>query len=605
MTYTLKERKEVAPQDKWNVEALYPSLTQWQEKLKTYEKPKEGSRFAAITQYKGRLHEGAEVVKECLETIFKTSRDLTNLSTYAHLRHDEDITHNEHKQAFGLISAIMHDFATQAAWFEPELIALPQQTLDQYLGSPLLAPYRFHLEKELRIKSHTLSPDQEQLLALAGKALDAPHKAFSAINDADFKFGKVADGKGQEHELTHGTYAIYVRAHDPVLRKNAFQAMQGKYGRYENTLAELLNGEVQAHVFNARARHYSSCLDAALFPKNIDTQVYHSLITAVHNKIDVLHNYVKVRKRLLKIKEIYPWDFAVPLIDQVDIKMPFEQAVDVLIESVAPLGKQYQITLEKGLKENRWVDRFENKNKRSGAYSSGSYDSMPYILMNYRDLLRDVFTLTHEAGHSMHSYLSRENQPYHYAGYPIFLAEVASTFNEELLIRRLLESAKTKEEKIFLINQKIDDIRGTLFRQTLFAEFELAIHTLAEQDIPLTPAKLNELYRDLNKFYYGPEVVLDPTLDSEWARIPHFYYDFYVFQYATGISAAMALAEKVTHGKREDQEAYLEFLKSGSSRYPIDTLKLAGVDMRSPQPVEMAIHSFDKWVKELDKLTLN
>lgn len=600
----LIERKAVSDQDKWNVEALYPSLNTWQEQLKLYEKG-EDSRFPEIVQFKGRLGEGADVVKACLEKMLQTSRALSRLYTYAHLRHDEDITDDAHKQALSKITSILHNFSTEIAWFEPELIALPQQTLDNYLGSPILAPYRFHLEKILRIKNHTLSPEQEQLMALAGKALEAPHKAFSAINDADFKFGKVQDSDGKEHELTHGTYAIYIRSQDPILRKNTFQTMQGQYGRYENTLAELLNGDVQGRVFNARARRYKSCLEASLYPKNIDPEVYHALIKAVHNKIGVLHDYAKVRKRLLKVKEIYPWDFSVPVIDQVDIKMPFHEAVEVLIDSVAPLGKTYQATLLKGLKDERWVDRFENKNKRSGAYSSGCYDSMPYILMNYRDLLRDVFTLTHEAGHSMHSYLSRENQPYHYSSYPIFLAEVASTFNEELLIRRLLANAKSKEEKIFLINQKIDDIRGTLFRQTLFAEFELAIHTLAEQDIPLTPLKLNELYRDLNAFYYGPEVTLDETIQWEWARIPHFYYDFYVFQYATGISAAMALAEKVTQGGLTDQEAYLDFLKSGCSRYPIDTLKLAGVDMRSPAPVELAIQSFDKWVKELDRLTQN
>lgn len=605
MTSTLTERKNVADADKWNVEALCPSLQSWKERLKKYEKPAQGSRFPQIVQFKGRLHEGPAVVKECLEHLLIESRELSTLFTYAHLRHDEDITEDEHKQAFSQISSVLHDFSTETAWFEPELIALPEKTLDLYLDSPLLAPYRFHLEKILRVKQHTLPPEQERLIALAGKAMEAPHKAFSALNDADFKFGKVQDSKGVEHELTHGSYAIHIRSHDPVLRKNAFQRMHGKYAEYENTLAELLNGDVQGHIFYARSHHYNTSLEAALFPKNIDVEVYHALIKAVHNKIDVLHNYVSLRKRLLKQTELHPWDFAVPLIDQVDIRMPFHEAVDILIESVTPLGPEYQNTLLKGLKEDRWVDRFENKNKRSGAYSSGCYDSMPYILMNYRDLLRDVFTLTHEAGHSMHSYLSRSHQPYQYASYPIFLAEVASTFNEELLIRRLLENAKSREEKIFLINQKIDDIRGTLFRQTQFAEFELAIHSLAEQEIPLTPLKLKEIYRDLNAFYYGPELTNDPLADVEWARIPHFYYDFYVFQYATGISAAMALAEKVGKGSTADQNAYLDFLKSGSSRYPIETLKLAGVDMRSPAPVEMAIASFDRWVKELDKLTQN
>lgn len=596
----LIERNKVEKKDQWNVEALYPTFEEWQKDYQILVEKKDQPRWPL--NQKGHLGESPQILKEALEKILELSRKIHKLYTYAHLRHDEDITNDKYKQAFSQITSILHDFAQEMAWFEPELIALPESTIQAYLASPTLAPYRFHIEKIVRIRHHMLPHEQEELLALAGKALQAPYKTFSAINDADFKFGKVKDSKGQETELTHGSYAIFIRDQDRLLRENAFKQFHGKYKDFENTLCELLNGQVQGHVFEARARKYSSCLEAALFPKNIDVDVYHSLIKAVHSKIDVLHKYNRLRKKILNLPELHLYDMYVPLTSQVDIRIPYEEAEEIIVTAVAPLGSEYQDTLQKGFKSERWVDRFENKNKRSGAYSSGCYDSMPYILMNYKKLLRDVFTLAHEAGHSMHSLMSHKNQPYHYGDYPIFLAEVASTFNEELLTRLLLQRAKTKEEKIFLINQKIEDIRGTLFRQTMFAEFELTLHQMAEQNIPLTPLQLKETYHKLNAFYFGPSTTVDSEIDIEWARIPHFYYNFYVFQYATGISAALALAERVCSGGDAEREAYLSFLKSGCSRYPIETLQLAGVNMHSPEPVEAAIKTFDKLVDQLSNI---
>lgn len=595
----VKERSEVPQSDRWNVEAMFPTFDAWKKDFETVSRGNQKPHWPELAAYKGKLHESAPKLKSALELFFFLDRALSTLYTYAHLRHDEDITNDEHKVAYSKALALVQDFQQEASWFEPELLALPDATMDGFLASPVLADYRFYLEKTIRVKPHMLSAEKEELMALAGQALQVSHKAFSAINDADFKFGTVLNSKGKELELTHGLYGLYIRDQDRTLRKNAFMQMHGTYSKYENTLCELINGQVQSHVFNMRARKYKSSLEASLFPRNIDTAVYHALIQAVNEELGSLHKYVELRKRLPGVDQLHLYDMYVPLSADVDIRMPYLEAEEIVVESVAPLGSEYQNALRKGFKEQRWVDRYENKNKRSGAYSSGCYDSMPYILMNYKDVLKDVLTLAHEAGHSMHSLLSHNNQPYQYGDYPIFLAEVASTFNEELLMRLLLERLKSKEEKIFLLTQKIEDIRTTLFRQTMFAEFELFIHDMAEKNIPLTPKLLKEEFRKLNAKYFGPAVVIDEQADIEWARIPHFYYNFYVYQYATGISAALALAERVVKGGNAEREAYLSFLKAGSSKYPIEILQMAGVDMRSPQPVKAAISKFSSLIDQL------
>lgn len=599
----LKLREDVAQEDTWNVEDLFPSLEKWQGSYKDLSGNGSRPRWPELADCKGRLHEGAERLKETFDIYFKLLRELESVYCYAHLRHDEDTANNDHKTAYGQAMGLYHDFAQEASWIEPEILSLPEETLQSYLESPSLVDYRFHLEKIVLVKPYTLSPEKEELLAMAGKALQTARKAFSAINDADFDFGEVVDGKGEKHRLTHGSYSLYVRNQDRTLRKNTFESLQGKYGRYENTLCELLSGVVNQHAFNARARGYDSCLEAALQPKNIDTNVYHSLIKAVRENLEPLHKYMRLRKKLLGLDELHLYDMSVPITKDMDITMNYADAEEVIVQSVSALGEEYQQHLDKGLKDDRWVDRYENENKRSGAYSSGCYNSHPYILMNYKGLLRDVFTLAHEAGHSMHSLYSRKNQPFHYSDYSIFVAEVASTFNEDLLSRLLMERAQSKEERIFLVNQKVEDIRNTLFRQTMFAEFELMIHDWVEKDIPLTPAKLNEEYHKLAAVYFGPDVVIDKEIQWEWARIPHFYYNFYVYQYATGISAALCLADRVVKEGAPARDAYLSFLKGGSSQYPVDILRMAGVDMCTPDPVKSAIQRFAGLVDDLEELT--
>lgn len=598
----VKAREEVPLEDRWNVEALYPNLSEWEEDFKIFLNHHPIPQWSQLQQYQGKLHQSPETLKEALDSVMEIDRKLSLLYTYAHLRHDENIANPDFKQMYEKVLNSAHAFAQQTAWLQPEILALPNDQLKHYLQDSVLAPYHFYLEKLVRLKAHTLSPENEKLLALANQPLQTAQKAFSAISDADFKFGSVEDSEGRERPLSHATYGIYIREHDRTLRERAFKKYHQQYFSYENTLGELLNGQVRAHVFNAKARHYTSCLEAALQPKNIDTSVYHSLIKAVNDRINVLHKYMKLRKKILGVDQLHLYDVYVPLIKEVDIQIPYQEAEEIVIESVAPLGAEYQNLLRQGLKEQRWVDRYENQNKRSGAYSSGCFDSMPYILMNYKSLLRDVFTLAHEAGHSMHSLYSRRHQPYQYSDYPIFLAEVASTFNEDLLSRLLIKHCTNPSEKIYLINQQIEDIRGTLFRQTMFAEFELFIHEQIEKGNPLTPTSLKEHYRHLNAKYFGPDVVIDSEIEIEWARIPHFYYNFYVFQYSTGISAALALANRVIQGGEEERQAYLTFLKAGSSHYPIDILKQAGIDMTSPAPVHAAIQKFDTLLTELDTL---
>lgn len=593
------DRCTVEKEDQWNVDALFANMNLWEQAFVKAVPSMEKPRWPALGAFKGKLGTSAESLKEALEMQFSLSRELSILYTYAHLRHDEDITNDLHKGAYNKITALCHDFAEESSWLEPELLALDETLLNRLIADPILADYRFHLEKIIRIKKHMLSPQGEELLAMAAKAMQAPGKAFSAINDADFKFGTIQDSSGNENELTHGLYSLYLRDHDRKLRENAFKKLQNQYLSYENTLCELINGQIQSHVFNAKARNYSSCLEAALYPKNIDTKVYHALIKAVNDNIGGLHRYVQLREKVMGIGQLHLYDMYVPLTSAVDIRMSYKEAEEIVIESVASLGVEYQNLLKKGFKEQRWVDRYENKNKRSGAYSSGCYDSMPYILMNYKGILRDVFTLAHEAGHSMHSLMSHKHQPYQYGGYPIFLAEVASTFNEDLLMQLMLERAKNKDERIFLINEKIEDIRATLFRQTMFAEFELLIHEFAEKNIPLTPKLLKDEYYKLNRRYFGENVVIDDEAAVEWSRIPHFYYNFYVFQYATGISAALALSERVSNGSNSERDEYLSFLKAGCSRYPIDILQSAGVDMRTPNPVAEAITKFGTLVSQL------
>lgn len=595
-------RSSVKTEDMWNVQALFPNLDTWKVHFAHAKADAEILNIDKMAELKGKLGDNANNLLFVIEKLFEGMRYLEKLYTYAHLRHDEDTANNTPLVALKNITSLIQEYQEKTAWIEPEILTIEKSKLEQFMASPSFIEWQFYLEKLLHLREHTLSPDKEELLAQASQALTAPSKIFRAINDADFSFGHVKDSDNKKHLLTHGSYLQLIKNQDRTLREHAFKAYHNKFKEYENSITEMLNGHVQYHLFNSRARKYPSCLHAALFNKNIDPKVYHTLIDTIHNNLHVLHKYVALRKKLLGLDEIHLYDMYVPLLPNVNIKRDYQTAEQEVIEAAAPLGQEYQELLKHGLQHARWVDRYENKNKRSGAYSSGCYDSEPYILMNFHGDIREEFTLMHEAGHSMHSLLSAKNQPYQYYEYPIFVAEVASTFNEELLRSYLLKKTTDKNEKIYLLNQAIEDIRATLFRQVMFAEFELLIHKLAQQQIPLTPTILKDEFYKLNLLYFGDDAVVDKEIAIEWARIPHFYSNFYVYQYATGISAALTLADRVLNGGNEEKENYLNFLKSGGSKYPIDLLKTAGVNMLSPEPVEKAIHYFDMLIGEMNRL---
>ncbi len=597
-----QERTAIDKRFLWNVENLYSSWEEWEADMKKWGREEKETHWPELAAFRETWKQSPENLKSLIEFCSEVDRQLSKLYTYAHLRHDEDVAEETAKKAYSRIVSLSYAFRQETAWIEPEMLQLPEEVLNKMIYSPALKEYAFHLEKIVRQKKHTLAANEEELLAMSGKALETASQAFGAFNNADLKFPTVEDSQGKLRELTHGKYLLYLRDKDRKLREGAFKSLHKSFAAFENTLSELLSGQIQRHVLEMRARKYGSCLEAAIFPNQIDLKVYSALIQAVRSHLPALHRYMYLRKEAMGLDKLHLFDLHVPLVKEVEMGMSYEQATKVIIESVAILGEDYQRALNQGLTQERWVDRYENARKRSGAYSSGCFDSMPYILMNYHGTFNDVMTLTHEAGHSMHSFLSRRSQPYHYSQYSIFVAEVASTFHEELLLRHLLSQVETKEQKAFLINQKLDDMRATLLRQTMFAEFELKIHTFAEQGIPLTPALLKAEYRKLNEEYFGPDVHIDDEVEIEWARIPHFYYNFYVYQYATGISAAHALVDKVLKGGEQARDNYLKFLSSGCSLYPIDVLQVAGVDMRTPAPVEAAMHHFDELVTELGGL---
>lgn len=596
-----KERKEVEIDDQWDVASLYPSLEAWKEDFSELTKDRtEKGCWPHLGSYQGKIGEDSGKLTSLLNDTLEIERRLYKLYTYAHLRHDEDVSNETYKEVYDKISLLYYDFQNETSWVQPEILQLPEETLETYLKDAKLESHHIYLKKLSVLKPHTLSADKEHLLSLAGKALQAPQKTFGVFNNADLKFGMIEDEKGEEVELTHGSYGLYLQSKDRTLRKNAVLGLHRRFQEFENTVSELLNGQVQTDVFEAKARHYSSSLDAALTPHQIDPEVYHNLIATVRKNLPVLHRYVSLRKKFLGYEKLHFYDLYVSLIPKFEKHYSYPEAVQLVLDAVKPLGNEYHQILAKGLGEERWVDRYENARKRSGAYSSGCYDSIPYILMNYNGTLRDVMTLAHEAGHSVHSHYSNQHQPFQYSNYPIFVAEVASTFNEELLFRHLMENAATSEERCYLLNQKIDDIRATLFRQTQFAEFELMTHTLAEKGVPLTAASLKEIYRKLNEDYYGPDLVIDPEIEVEFLRIPHFYTSFYVYQYATGISAANALVERLMKEGDKAREDYLKFLSSGSSKYPVELLEIAGVNMRESAPIQTLIDRFSELVNEFE-----
>ena len=590
-------RNEIPEADKWDLSRLFASADKWSEDFAWIQ-----ATFPRLTNWKGRLGESATTLAEMLE--FEKALDLKieRVYHYASLQLAEDSANPDYLARIAQLQNLLTTIGEVASFITPEIQAIDDDAFAQFLEDPSLKDWRVRLHKIRRMKPHVLSEKEERLLALGSAALDGYDDAFSQLTNVDMKFGVLRDGKGEERPLTQSSFSSFLVKRDHELRKRAFHQFYAEFQDHQFTLAAALAYSVKADVFRARARNYPSALEASLFKDDIPVAVYDGLITSVRQNLAPLFRYYELRRRVLGLSELHQYDTYVPLVAEIETNVSFEEAIEKVLASLTPLGTEYVDSLGEGLR-GRWCDRYESKGKRSGAFSSGSYGAPPYILMNYkRDVFSDVYTLAHEAGHSMHTWYSQRTQLYQDADYPIFLAEVASTFNEELLTHHLLEQTDDRKMRAYIINRQIDDIRGTLFRQTMFAEFEKVIHAIEERGDALTLDVFKSEYRKLLEAYFGSGVVLDPELDLECLRIPHFYSAFYVYKYATGVSAAIALAERLLEKAPGAVEAYLGFLKSGGSKFPLETLHAAGVDMTSPVPVESTLRLFDRRLSELEAL---
>ena len=591
----LSERKDIASDHKWDLTPLFDSDDSWEQLFTQTEKS-----IGQYDQFKGRLGESVEQFAAAIVFQLATIRDIEKLYTYAHLKSDEDKANQlylgMHQRAMTL-----YNRASEAASFMiPEIQAIPEQTMETFRASSVCAEYEFYLQKILRYKPHTLGESEEQILAMSQEATSSAAQIFSQLDNVDLTFGTLKDDTGETVELTHGNFITFLTNPDRQVRKTAFEQYYHSYENHKNTIAAMLAASVKKNVFYSRARNFQGCRASALFGDNVPEAVYDNLVETVRANLSPLFDYLRFRGDKLALGRLHFYDTYVPLVEDIRFELPFEEAVDICIAAVEPLGDEYAQILREGLLGG-WVDRYENRGKRSGAYSSGCYDSPPYILLNYDQYnINSLYTLIHEAGHSMHSYYSRKHQPYVDHDYTIFVAEVASTFNEDLLSRHLLEKYSTDPRmSAYVLNREIDNIRATLFRQTMFAEFEKRTHALAEDNQPLTLEVFTDIYRNLLETYFGDTMAIDPQLELECLRIPHFYSAFYVYKYATGISAAMALAEKVIQEGDAARLAYLRFLKMGGSQFPLDELLAAGVDLRDPQPIRQAINRFGSLVKRL------
>jgi len=594
---SLPKRSQVKVADTWDLGTLYADDDAWEKDFKKYEKQING-----YEKFRGKLGDDAKTLAACLKFDDELDRVGDNLGTYAHLRTAEDTANSTYQRMMGRFRNAATKASENASFVRPEILSLSAATLKKYLAAKEMAPFKLVLERIMRYKPHTLSPAEEKLLAMQGEMSDAANNIFRQLNNADLKFGSLKTERGEEVELSHASFSTFL--HSPVrkVRQAAFHQYYAGFKAHENTLAATLAGSVQRDVYYAKARNYPSALEAALYPDVVPPAVYDNLIASVRKNLPAVHRYFEVRRRTMKLKEIHQYDTYVPILSELDTKHTWSQGVRAVIDSLAPLGSEYCRVLEEGL-SGRWCDRYENQGKQSGAFSSGTYDSIPYILMNYQpEVLDHVFTLAHEAGHSMHSFFSAKTQPHVYYGYTIFVAEVASTFNEQLLSKHLMSQARDDKERAYLINREIDAIRGTIIRQTMFAEFEKNVHALVEAGEPLTVDRFKSVYRELLEAYFGPKFTLDDELSLECFRIPHFYRAFYVYKYATGLSAAIALSERVMTGGKRELDDYMNFLKGGCSKDPLDLLRGAGVDMEKPDAVNTALAHFSKLVDELDSL---
>ena len=595
---TIPARKDIPESDKWDLSSIYKSNEEWEENLKVLP-----SLTKKVVQYKGRLGESSDVLLEALKALEEAELRMETVYHYASLQHEADEDDSSATDRDGRAMMAYTRMMSDLSFIDPEIQSVDETKLREWISLPEFKDYKIYIEKLLHFKKYILSEKEERILSLQMQPAQTPYNAFSVLSNVDMNktFGTV-NVCGEERPLTETTWSVFMENQDRKVREEAYKKFYQKFEEHQNTIAALYAGNVNQDVFLMRARGYSSSLEMALFGNKVPVSVYHNLIDCVHKNLAPLHEYYALRKKVLGVDELRHYDVYVPLVKSVETKTSYDEAVEICRKALSPLGTEYTDRLCDGLK-NGWVDRYENVGKRSGAFSSGSYIGNPYILLNYKDdVIRDVFTMAHEGGHSMHSWYSVHNNPFMCYDYTIFEAEVASTFNEELVFEYLLKNAKSKEMRAYLLSMRAGDILATLYRQTMFAEFELKAHELVEGGTPLTAELLRKTYRELLELYFGPEMHFEPNSDMEGLRIPHFYSSFYVYKYATGISAALALAKRVTEGGTKEREDYFAFLKSGGSRYPIESLRIAGVDMEKTKPVQDACDEFAKVIAELKEI---
>lgn len=594
--YELPLRGDVKLEDTWDLTPIFENDNAWHDEFKRIDE-----QLDQVVQFKGKLTQSAEALLKGLKFRDDLSYRFGLIYVYAHLNFDVDTTNSTYQAMNSRVQSLMAKFGSSFSFYDSEILAADEKTIRGFLeGNEALGLYDHEFDCLFKSRAHILSEKEERILAATSEINSVPSTVFGMLNNADIQFPKVTDAEGKEVQLSHGRYALLLESNNRELRKAAFLGMQNTYGNLKNTLASTLAGNVKVHNINARLRGYESARHAALAENDIDESVYDSLLEGIHGNIGLLHDYVALREKAMGLTDIQMYDIYVPMVDEVDLKFTYEEAQQIILEALSVLGEEYCAVLKRAFDE-RWIDVVENKGKRSGAYSSGTYGTAPYILLNWQENIDNVFTLAHELGHSVHSYFTRKYQPFIYGDYSIFVAEVASTTNENLLLNYLLDQYEDPKIRAYLLNHYLDTVKGTVFRQTQFAEFEYLIHKADQEGVALTADYLVETYYNLNKFYYG-EAISTHEIGYEWARIPHFYYNYYVYQYATGFSAATLFSESIYNGN--DPKPYLDFLKSGSSDYPINVLRKAGVDMTESTAVDTTLSTFKKRLEELETLII-
>lgn len=593
-----RKREEVSDKYKWDLSKIYKNEEELNKDIEVIK-----TKVEELLKYQGNLVKDSKNLEEATNKYFEISRLIDKIIVYSHMKRHEDLSVSKNEALVGKVDKFCDEISEKLAFYTPELLNEDYEIVEKYLKeNPNLQKYAFMFEDLFREKDHILSLEQEEMMARLGEIFSIPENTFHVLDDVNLKFQNIKDEAGKEVALTNSNYSVYIKSNDREVRKQAFESLYNSYNSFKNTFASLLKGNIKSNFFVSNSRHYNSPLEMSLYGDNIDKKLYLNLIEKVHNNLDIVHDYMKTRKKVLNLEELHMYDVYAPLVENSEKEYSYEEAKDLVIKALSPLGETYIKDL-KTLFDSNCIDVYHNENKRGGAYSWGCYETLPYVLLNYEGKFTDVSTVAHELGHSMHSFYSCKYQDYHDSGYPIFLAEIASTVNEILLNKYCSQNTKTKEEKAYYLNNLLENFRTTLIRQTMFAEFELKIHDLEQEGVSLTEEVLSETYLELNKLYFGEDVISDDLIKLEWARIPHFYTSFYVYKYATGISVAARIASDILNHKEGALENYLEFLSSGGSNYPLEILKKVGIDIVNDDTIDKALELFRETLEEFNNLS--